>query len=127
MHLLERYVIRCQKSLGEGFWGFWEHSTIFLYKLVVIAFHFTPFQLAKVFIGMLYFLIMGETCIIPSCFIDLYKMQLYEKYFFISYNSFEYIVLYNVQCSLYKNSYDKFFKDLVSDKSFLMMWHTSFY
>lgn len=75
---------------------------------------------------MLYFWIMGETYIIPSCFISLYKMQLYEKYFFI-YNIFKYVVLYNVQCSLYKTSYDKFFKDLVSDKSFLMVWHTSFY
>lgn len=79
VHLLERYVIRCQKSLGEGFWGFWEHSTIFLYKLVVIAFHFTPFQLAKVFIGMLYFLIMGETYVIPSCFIELYVKNIYMK------------------------------------------------
>lgn len=28
----------------------------------------------------------------------------------------EYIVLYNVQYFLYRNSYDKFFKDLVSDR-----------
>lgn len=56
-------------------------------------------------------------------FYQSYKMQLYEKCFSCPVTI--YIFSYDVQYLLYMNSYDKFFKDLISEKSFLMIWYTS--
>lgn len=64
VHPWARCLLRYQKRLRGVFWGVWEHSKIFLYKLMTIPSSFYAFWLMKVFTERLYLQIAGETFIL---------------------------------------------------------------